>query len=103
LNDNWLKRPLGTAIEMLAAIPSIISGMWGLFVFAPLFAEYVQPALKESIGPLPVSGVIFQAARNRVTEPCGCASWDQLEGGRWVRRRWLCNRHEEDAAREKAT
>ena len=51
LNDNWLKRPLGTAIEMLAAIPSIIYGMWGLFVFAPLFAEYVQPALINALGP----------------------------------------------------
>ena len=40
-----LKRPLGTAVELLAAIPSIIYGMWGLFVFAPFFADYVQPAL----------------------------------------------------------
>src|SRR5690606_12125002 len=39
----WLRRPIGTAIEMLAAIPSIIYGMWGLFVFVPLFQEYVQP------------------------------------------------------------
>ena len=43
LSPPWLKRPLGTAIELLAAIPSIIYGMWGLFVFAPLFADYVQP------------------------------------------------------------
>ena len=39
LSPAWLKRPLGTAIELLAAIPSIIYGMWGLFVFAPLFAD----------------------------------------------------------------
>src|SRR5947209_2726573 len=38
-----LKRPLGTAVELLAAIPSIIYGMWGLFVFAPFFADYIQP------------------------------------------------------------
>jgi phosphate transport system permease protein len=45
LSPVWLRRPLGTAIEMLAAIPSIIYGMWGLFVFAPLFRQYVEPAL----------------------------------------------------------
>jgi phosphate transport system permease protein len=59
LAPNWLKRPIGTAIEMLAAIPSIIYGMWGLFVFAPLFAEYVQPLLKTTLGKLPVVGALF--------------------------------------------
>ena len=60
LSPTWLKRPLGTAIEMLAAIPSIIYGMWGLFVFAPLFAEYVQPALIKTFGALPVFGMLFK-------------------------------------------
>src|SRR5262245_40663406 len=60
LSPNWLKRPLGTAIEMLAAVPSIIYGMWGLFVFAPLFAEYVQPALIKTFGPIPVLGLLFK-------------------------------------------
>jgi phosphate transport system permease protein len=60
LSPTWLKRPLGTAIEMLAAIPSIIYGMWGLFVFAPLFAEYVQPALIKAFGPLPILGPLFK-------------------------------------------
>ena len=60
LSPAWLKRPLGTAIEMLAAIPSIIYGMWGLFVFAPLFAEYVQPALIRIFGPLPILGPLFK-------------------------------------------
>jgi phosphate transport system permease protein len=55
----WLKRPLGTAVELLAGVPSIIYGMWGLFVFAPLFAEYVQPFLKSTLGPLPVIGHLF--------------------------------------------
>ena len=50
LSPAWLKRPLGTAIELLAAIPSIIYGMWGLFVFAPLFADYVQPVLISTLG-----------------------------------------------------
>ena len=55
-----LKRPLGTAVELLAAIPSIIYGMWGLFVFAPLFGEYVQPALTATVGKLPIIGILFQ-------------------------------------------
>jgi phosphate transport system permease protein len=56
----WLKRPLGTAIELLAAIPSIIYGMWGLFVFAPAFADSLQPWLKTHIGALPLIGMFFQ-------------------------------------------
>ncbi|MDB5839445.1 MAG: pstC [Herminiimonas sp.] len=55
----WLKRPLGTAVELLAGVPSIIYGMWGLFVFAPLFADYVQPALKQTLGQLPFIGQLF--------------------------------------------
>ncbi|ARU30708.1 phosphate ABC transporter permease subunit PstC [Sulfuriferula sp. AH1] len=60
LSPNWLKRPLGIAIELLAGIPSIIYGMWGLFVFAPMFAEHVQPWLIDTLGPLPVFGFLFQ-------------------------------------------
>ena len=56
----WLRRPMGTAVELLAGVPSIIYGMWGLFVFAPLFADHVQPLLKETIGQLPVIGQLFQ-------------------------------------------
>ncbi|MTW04491.1 phosphate ABC transporter permease subunit PstC [Duganella ginsengisoli] len=55
----WLRRPLGTAIELLAGVPSIIYGMWGLFVFAPLFADYVQPALKATLGQVPFIGALF--------------------------------------------
>ena len=50
---------MGTAVEMLAGVPSIIYGMWGLFVFAPLFAEHVQPVLKSTFGPLPIIGQLF--------------------------------------------
>ncbi|MEO6423302.1 MAG: phosphate ABC transporter permease subunit PstC [Candidatus Nitrotoga sp.] len=60
LSPRWLRRPLGIAIELLAGIPSIIYGMWGLFVFAPLFADYVQPWLIEELGPLPIFGPLFQ-------------------------------------------
>ncbi len=57
-----LKRPLGTAVELLAAIPSIIYGMWGLFVFAPFFGDHVQPWLTATVGRLPVVGELFQGA-----------------------------------------
>ena len=60
LSPVWLRRPLGTAIEMLAAIPSIIYGMWGLFVFAPIFQEHVQPLFIDTLGQLPVVGALFE-------------------------------------------
>src|SRR5690625_2686318 len=50
----WLRRPLGIAIEMLAAIPSIIYGMWGLFVLAPLFQHYLQPHIIKITSFFPV-------------------------------------------------
>jgi len=59
LSPSWLKRPLGTAIELLAAIPSIIYGMWGLFVFVPLFQAHLQPALIDSLGSVPFFGALF--------------------------------------------
>ena len=58
----WLRRPLGTAIELLAAIPSIVYGMWGLLVFAPIFAKYIQPGLQSSLGQVPVIGKLFAGA-----------------------------------------
>lgn len=59
LSPPWLRRPLGIAVELLAGIPSIVYGMWGLLVFAPLFAEYVQPALANTLGKLPLIGLLF--------------------------------------------
>ena len=56
----WLRRPLGAAVELLAGVPSIIYGMWGLFIFAPLFADYVQPVLAKTLGVLPVIGILFR-------------------------------------------
>jgi phosphate transport system permease protein len=56
----FLKRPLGTAVELLAAIPSIIYGMWGLFVFAPFFADYIQPFLTRTLGDVWLVGSLFQ-------------------------------------------
>lgn len=59
LSPVWLRRPLGIAIEMLAAIPSIIYGMWGLFVFMPLFQAHVQPYLIDAFADIPVLSHVF--------------------------------------------
>jgi len=60
ISPNFLKGPIGVAIELLAAIPSIIYGMWGLFTLAPLMSRYIEPALQRSVGKLPVLEVLFQ-------------------------------------------
>jgi phosphate transport system permease protein len=60
----WLRRPLGTAIELLAAVPSIIYGMFGLFVFAPVFADYVQVPLQSVLAGMPLVGWMFGGAVN---------------------------------------
>ncbi len=59
LAPSWLKQPLGTAIELLAAIPSIVYGMWGLLVFGPILATYVQAPLQAMFGGVPVLGALF--------------------------------------------
>ncbi|WP_024873303.1 phosphate ABC transporter permease subunit PstC [Tolumonas lignilytica] len=60
LSPRWLRRPLTTAIELLAAIPSIVYGMWGLMVFSPLLSTYVQQPLQGWMGNIPVIGALFQ-------------------------------------------
>ncbi|MCK9913511.1 phosphate ABC transporter permease subunit PstC [Microbacteriaceae bacterium K1510] len=55
----WLRRPIGIAIELLAGIPSIIYGIWGLFVFAPFLQQYVQPFLIDVFGNIPVLSTLF--------------------------------------------
>ena len=57
---NFLKAPIGGAIELLAAIPSIIYGMWGLFILAPLMSDHIEPALGNTLGKVPVIGALFQ-------------------------------------------
>jgi phosphate transport system permease protein len=59
LSPAWLKRPLGTAIELLAAIPSIVYGMWGLLVFSPLLSQYVQQPLQSLFSGVPYLGALF--------------------------------------------
>ncbi|MBI2715128.1 MAG: phosphate ABC transporter permease subunit PstC [Rhizobiales bacterium] len=56
----WLRRPIGIAIELLAGIPSIIYGIWGLFVFAPFLQQYVQPFLIAAFGNIPVLSTLFE-------------------------------------------
>lgn len=58
LSPAWLKRPLGTAIELLAAVPSIVYGMWGLLVFGPILATYVQQPLQSLLDGVPVLGAL---------------------------------------------
>ena len=60
----WLRRPLGTAVELLAAVPSIIYGMFGLFVFAPVYADYLQVPLQSVLGGMPLVGWMFGGATN---------------------------------------
>jgi phosphate transport system permease protein len=65
-----LRRPLGTAVELLAAVPSIIYGMFGLFFFVPIFADYVEPALAGTLGQIPVIGILFSGAFNGIGILC---------------------------------
>jgi phosphate transport system permease protein len=58
LSPSWLRRPLGTAIELLAAVPSIVYGMWGLLVFGPVLAEYVQTPLQSAFDGVPYLGAL---------------------------------------------
>ncbi|HEV2272370.1 MAG TPA: phosphate ABC transporter permease subunit PstC [Steroidobacteraceae bacterium] len=62
LAPSWLKRPIGVAIELLAAIPSIIYGFWGLFFLAPMLQEHVEPWIISDLGALPGIGVLFRGA-----------------------------------------
>jgi phosphate transport system permease protein len=59
LSPAWLKRPLGTAIELLAAVPSIVYGMWGLLVFSPVLATFVQQPLQSVFGNTPYIGALL--------------------------------------------
>jgi len=59
LSPSWLKRPLGIAVELLAAVPSIVYGMWGLLVFGPILARFVQQPLQSVFGDVPLLGTLF--------------------------------------------
>ncbi|MBV5266088.1 phosphate ABC transporter permease subunit PstC [Pinisolibacter sp. B13] len=57
-----LRRPIGTAVQLLAAVPSIIYGMWGFFIVVPLMSGWVQPFLTTIFGPIPLIGELFSGA-----------------------------------------
>lgn len=57
---NFLKGPIGVAIELLAAIPSIIYGMWGLFTLSPIMSGYIEPFLKKITAGIPLLGILFK-------------------------------------------
>jgi phosphate transport system permease protein len=59
LAPKWLRGPVSTAIELLAAVPSIIYGMWGLFVFVPFVSSYIEPWVSDHVGVLPIIGPVF--------------------------------------------
>jgi phosphate transport system permease protein len=59
LSPQWMRRPLGIAIELLAGIPSIIYGMWGLFIFVPMFAEHIEPWINDNLGQIPLISPLF--------------------------------------------
>src|SRR6266849_3497207 len=56
----WLRRPIGIAIELLAGIPSIIYGIWGLFVFAPFLQDTLQPVLIDGFDNVPILSMLFE-------------------------------------------
>ncbi len=62
LSPNWLRRPLGTAVELLAAVPSIVYGMWGLLVFGPILATYIQQPAQSLFGGVPFLGSLVSGA-----------------------------------------
>ena len=60
VSPGWLRGPVAAAIELLAGIPSIIYGMWGLFVFVPYMSDHIEPWLTDYLGPIPVIGILFE-------------------------------------------
>ncbi len=60
VSPNYLKGPISIAIELLAAIPSIIYGMWGLFTLSPIMGDYIEPFLKKTLGTIPLVNFLFQ-------------------------------------------
>jgi phosphate transport system permease protein len=59
---DWLRKPISFTVEMLAAIPSIIYGLWGFFVLAPIMRDHVEPLLRDYVGPIPIIGALFQGS-----------------------------------------
>jgi phosphate transport system permease protein len=60
VRSGWLRNPLTVLVDLLAAIPSVVYGLWGIFVMAPFLNKYVEPVLGATLGKLPVLGMLFQ-------------------------------------------
>lgn len=56
---SWIRGPIASAVELLAGIPSIIYGMWGLFVFVPVMSDWVEPWISDNLGAIPGLGILF--------------------------------------------
>jgi phosphate transport system permease protein len=59
LAPNWMRRPVGTAVELLAAVPSIIYGMWGFFIIVPIMSQYIEPTVIDTFDGIPVLQDLF--------------------------------------------
>ena len=92
----WLRRPVGTAVELLAAVPSIIYGMWGFFVIAPLMAQYIQPSLIDTFDGSRCSEDLFAGPALRHRHPHRLA--DPGDHGHPVHRRHHARRVRDGAA-----
>jgi len=60
----WIRNPLASFVDLLAAIPSVVYGLWGLFVLKPLFDRTIEPALQATLGKVPVLGAVFRGNVN---------------------------------------
>src|SRR5712691_5689680 len=67
LCPQWLRRPIGIAVELLAGIPSIIYGMWGFFVLGPFLANTIEPAIVDAFDGVPVLGTIFAGPASKLS------------------------------------
>jgi phosphate transport system permease protein len=75
VRQGWLRNPLAVLVDLLAAIPSVVYGLWGLFIMQPVFDHRVEPFLTSTIGRLPLIGALFRGPRycadlNAVTGVC---------------------------------
>jgi phosphate transport system permease protein len=82
LAPSWVRRPVGTAVELLAAVPSIIYGMWGFFVIAPVMAEYIQPVFIDSFDGIPILEDLFAGppfgTGILTAYGVGCTTWEVM-------------------------
>src|SRR5206468_12065310 len=64
VSSGWIRNPLAVFVDLLAAIPSVVYGLWALFVMKPVFDHHVEPFLSNTVGRVPVVGVLFEGNTN---------------------------------------